>query len=346
MTEAFSADLKEWIVSFLGGDLYVSSAVPLRPEVRRKIETVPGVAAVAPMRQFEVEWVLNPEQNEVVGFMAFDPGAYTQVTQFTFSDSTIDQAGAVRELADGGAIFLSSVLAERFQVRQGDTVYLKTRSGVRPFRVAAEIVDFTNQGEVIQGSWIDMKRYFHIDDATTFLVKTTPGADIDGVKQKIDDLYGKRYQLILESNASIRDRVLKLMDQAFAMFDVLALISIVVASLGVINTLTMNVIERTREIGMLRAIGMLRGQVVGMILAEAAVLGLIGGILGLAAGVIQTRVFLTAMVKMSGYQLEFALPLDSVITALVIAVLVSQAAAVLPARRATRTRILDAIHYE
>ena len=346
MTEAFSVDLKEWITSFLGGDLYVSSAVPLRPEVRRKLETVSGVAAVAPMRQFEVDWVLNPEQNEVVGFMAFDPGSYTQVTQFTFSDSTIDQAGAVRELANGGAIFLSSVLAERFQVRQGDTVYLKTRSGVRPFRVAAEIVDFTNQGEVIHGSWIDMKRYFHIDDATTFLVKTTPGADIEAVKQQIDDLYGKRYQLILESNASIRDRVLKLMDQAFAMFDVLALISIVVASLGVINTLTMNVIERTREIGMLRAIGMLRGQVVGMILAEAAVLGLIGGILGLAAGVIQTRVFLTAMVKMSGYQLEFALPLDSIITALVIAVLVSQAAAVLPARRATRTRILDAIHYE
>ena len=130
-----------------------------------------------------------------------------------------------------------------------------------------------------------MKRYFRLNDATTYLVKTASGTDIDELKLRVDDLYGKRYQLILEFNASIRERALRLMDQAFAMFDVLAMISIVVASLGMINTLTMNVIERTREIGMLRAIGMQRGQVVGMILAEAGLMGIIGGILGLGAGV-------------------------------------------------------------
>ncbi len=191
-----------------------------------------------------------------------------------------------------------------------------------------------------------MKRYFLLNDATTYLVKTTPGTNIDELKQRVDDLYGKRYQLILESNASIRERALRLMDQAFALFDVLAMISIVVASLGVINTLTMNVIERTREIGMLRAIGMQRGQVVGMILAEAALMGIIGGMLGLGAGIVQAWVFLKAMVSMSGYRLDFILPQAGVVVAVGIALIVSQIAAVFPAIRATRTHILDAIHYE
>jgi putative ABC transport system permease protein len=346
MTGSFSADLEEWVASFLGGDLYVGSALPLRPEVRRKLEALPGVAAVAPMRQFNVEWVLGPDQTEKVVFTAFDPAAYTQVTKFTFSDSSVDQATAIRRLAEGGAVFLSSVLAEKFNVHSGDIIRLRTRSGLRTFVVAAEVVEFNNQGAVIQGNWNDMKRFFHIDDATTYLVKAQPGTDIEALKNQIDDLYGKRYHLILESNSSIRTRVLRLMNQAFAMFDVLALLSIVVASLGVMNTLTMNVIERTREIGMLRAIGMLRSQMVGMILAEAALLGLIGGGLGFATGIIQTRVFLAAMVKMSGYQLEFVMPTTGILSAVVIALLVSQLAAILPARRAARTRILDAIHYE
>ena len=77
-----------------------------------------------------------------------------------------------------------------------------------------------------------------------------------------------------------------MMAQSFSMFDVLAMISVIVASLGVVNTLTMNVMERTREIGMLRSIGMTRWQVVWMVLAEAAIMGIMGGILGVLLGVL------------------------------------------------------------
>ena len=346
MTGSFSADLKNWMASYIGGDLYVGSSVAIRPEVRGKLEAMDGIETVAPIRQFEVEWVQDNNRSEKIQFMAFDPASYTRVTQITFNDSSIDSGSAVRQLAAGGSVFLSSVLAERFHVKPGEKIILRTRRGLKPFIVAAEVVDFSNQGLVIQGSWKDMKRYFLLNDATTYLVKTTPGTNIDDLKQRVDDLYGKRYQLILESNVSIRERALRLMDQAFALFDVLAMISIVVASLGVINTLTMNVIERTREIGMLRAIGMQRGQVVGMILAEAALMGIIGGMLGLGAGIVQAWVFLKAMVSMSGYRLDFILPQAGVVVAVGIALIVSQIAAVFPAIRATRTHILDAIHYE
>lgn len=97
---------------------------------------------------------------------------------------------------------------------------------------------------------------------------------------------------------------------------------------------------------MLRSIGMTRGQTLGMVLAESAVMGMIGGVLGLGFGVVLTRIFLWSMTAMSGYKVSFILPVEAVWIGLLIALVVSQFAAILPASRAARTKILEAIHYE
>jgi putative ABC transport system permease protein len=208
------------------------------------------------------------------------------------------------------------------------------------------VVDFYNQGLVVQGDWNTMWRHFRLNDASMLLVKVASGMTIPQVKQNIEALYGDRYHLTLETNTSIRKQALSLMDQAFRMFDVVALISIVVGSLGVINTLTMSVIERTQEIGMLRAIGTARSQIIRMVLAESGLMGVIGGVLGLATGVILARILFIGMTTMSGYKLTFTLPPEGILVSLVMALIVSQLAAISPARRAARTRILEAIHYE
>ncbi len=172
------------------------------------------------------------------------------------------------------------------------------------------------------------------------------GIRADEVSARIDDLLGKRERLVVISNEQLLGQANNLLSQAFRMFDVLAIISMVVGFLGIANTLTMNVMERTQEIGMLRAVGMTRGQVVKMIMAEAALMGLIGGILGVVFGIILSRILMQAMTAMSGYVLEYILPTERVIFALIIALLVSQVAAFLPSLRASRIRVLEAIHYE
>jgi putative ABC transport system permease protein len=243
-------------------------------------------------------------------------------------------------------VFISNVLAEKYSYQIGDPLTLRTRLGTHQFQVMGTIIDFSNQGMVVQGSWMDMERYFRLNDANTFLIKTEEGYAADDVKERIDRLYRKRYQLVLESNDAIRAKVFALMDQAFSMFDVLALLAIVVASLGVINTLTMNVLERTRELGMLRAVGMTRGQVVRMVLAEAVLIGLIGGVLGLIAGVVLTHIFLMGMNAMSGYQVEYIWAPGNLVLTFVAALIISQLAAIFPARRAARVKVLEAVHYE
>jgi putative ABC transport system permease protein len=346
MTQSFAGDLRAWMQAYIGGDIYIGSSIPLRGDVAHRIESVAGVSAVAPIRYFNVDWRTPDGETQTINFMAFSPASYSRVTSFVFSEAGVDVEEVVSQLNQGNSVLLSSVLAEKYGLTAGDSINLRTSAGLSKFTIAAVVVDFYNQGLVVQGSWEDMRRYFRINDASTFMVKVGDGYPIEQVQQRIDDLYGKRYRLSLESNTSIRSRALSLMDQAFSLFDVMALIAVAVGSLGVINTLTMSVIERTQEIGMLRAVGMTRGQVVRMVLAEAGLMGLFGGVLGLATGIILARILFSGMTAMSGYKLTFVMPVDGVLITLLAALILSQIAAVFPALRAARIKILEAVHYE
>lgn len=346
MTDSFKGDLDIWLKGYVGGDLYITSPLSLGKDVWRRLEAVDGVAAVAPVRYFEVKWRPPGGGEEALTFMAIDPASHSRVTSFVYSQAEPDPAGALVRLAGGDAVYVSSILAEKYGLQPGDSLWLQSPGGMRPFLIAAVVVDYYNQGLVVSGSWLDMNRYFRQKDANAFMIKVAAGYAPDEVKQRIDDLYGRRDRLIIESNQALLGRVSTLMTQAFSLFDVLALISLFVGFMGITNTLTMNVMERRREIGMLRAVGMTRAQVGRMVVAEAALIGLVGGILGVIFGVILARIFMLAMTAMSGYKLTFLLPAARVGLALLAAVIVAVIAALLPALRAARTRILEAIQYE
>lgn len=346
MTDSFRGDLEVWIDAYIGGDLMVNSPTPMRSQVMRRLEAMPGVAAVTPMRTLPVSWQLPDGAVENLVFMGVDPATYLRVTGFVFSDSQVDAAAATRQLMAGNTLFISSVLAEKHDLQPGDVLRLRTRSGDQDFHIAAVVVSFFNQGLTVHGSWSDMRRYFKTSDASAYLVKVAEGYPTETVRLRIEDAFAKRQGLSVVSNQAVIDQVFRLLNQAYSMFDVMAIIAMLVGALGVVNTLTMNVAERIQEIGMLRSIGLTRGQTLVMVLAESLLMGLIGGVLGLAFGVLLTRIFLWSMTAMSGYKINFVMPVMAVAAGLVIALLVSQLAAIFPARRAARTRILDAIHYE
>jgi putative ABC transport system permease protein len=212
--------------------------------------------------------------------------------------------------------------------------------------VAAIVVDFYSQGRVVQGSWNDLRRYFGVNDATYFFVKLEPGEPVTLGQERIEEVYGLRFHLTVENNQELRDQAMRLAAQVFGLFDVLALVAIAVAAFGVVNTLTMSVTERTREIGALRGLGMKRSQVMRMILAEAGLMGVIGTSLGLVFGLFLSRVFLLAVTETRGYDLAYVFPVGGMVVSLLITIILSQLAAIWPARRAARMRIVEAIQYE
>jgi putative ABC transport system permease protein len=347
MTESFKGDVEDWLAGYMGGDLYITSSVNLRDNLWHRIETVEGVSAITPIRYFDVDMQTQDGGTETILFSAVDAPSYSQVTSYIYNDlAGQDEAQAMAKLNEGDAIFVSSVISELYDVDVGDDLMLMTKTGFEPFEVAAVIVDFYNQGLVIHGSWQDMSRHFRVRNANAFMVKVEGDTAVSTVIDRIETLFGERYHLVIESNQSMKQRASQLMRSAFSMFDVLALIAMIVAFLGISNTLTMNVLERTQEIGMLRSIGVTWQQVLGMILAEAGALGLLGGVLGIIFGLFLSRLFLASMATMSGYSLSFVLPWPRVVAGLIVSIIISHLAAILPARRATQVQILDAIRFE
>lgn len=345
MTRSFTEDLFAWMDAYIGGEAFVGAAVPLPLDLQGKMESVPGVERAAPVRYVDVVW-MNGEDEEPITLMAVDPSSYRDVTRFVFTDPEVNPEEALYALDQGGSIFISSVISEKYGIEPGDSLLLKTRAREQSFIVAGVVLDFYNQGMVITGSWMDLVTHFRVQDVSLFLIKSEVGWDPSAVISQIDEQYKDEYNLVIESNSALKQRANGLMSQAFSMFDVLGILAVMVAALGVLNTLTMSVVERTREIGMLRSIGMTRMQTVQMILAEAGLLGIIGGLLGLVFGLALTRIFLAAMGAMSGYALAFVMPARAMWMSVAVAIGTSLLAALLPAIKAARTPMLTAIHYE
>jgi len=147
----------------------------------------------------------------------------------------------------------------------------------------------------------------------------------------------------LQTHKEFVASVNKQMDQFFLLLYVLLALSVIVSLFGIVNTLVLSVFERTRELGMLRAVGMSRRQVRRMIRSESVVTALIGGVLGMVIGV-----FLSAIVTkaLSNDGVAFNLPVGTLIAFLVVAMVAGVVAAILPARRASRLDVLEALQYE
>jgi putative ABC transport system permease protein len=191
-----------------------------------------------------------------------------------------------------------------------------------------------------------MRQYFRVDDVSAFQVGVEEGYNPEEIREAIERLYGTRRSLGTFSNEALKEVAMGISNQSMGLFNVLSWISVIVASLGVVNTLLMNVMERTREIGMLRGVGMTRWQVVKMILAESAVMGTIGGALGIGVGTVLSRVFVEGANAMQGYNLSYLMPAQTLAFAIVVGLGVSQVAALWPSARAARLRVIEAIQYE
>jgi putative ABC transport system permease protein len=132
-------------------------------------------------------------------------------------------------------------------------------------------------------------------------------------------------------------------NQILGIFYVLLALCVLVSLFGIVNTLALSVLERTRELGMLKAIGMTRRQVRRMVRHESVITALIGAVLGIAVGLFLAALSTTAL---SSEGLKFSLPVGALIAFTIVAIVAGMLAAILPARRAARLNVLTALQYE
>jgi putative ABC transport system permease protein len=323
----------------------------MRESFASQLRSVPGVQSISPVRVLTIKAAPGslPSGNDAdlqFYYEALDPVTFRQIGDMEFAANQGEAGANWARLIQGKAVFISNMVADRYNLHQGDELVLLTRRGEQPFYIAAEVTDFGGQGQVIYGTYEDLDRWFNEQGVDRFTLDVAPGYSIDAVAQDIEARYKDSENISLQTTQAFKESILDMVEQSFRLFDVLNLIGVIIGSLSVINTLTMNVIERQREIGGLRSLGMTRRQVLRMVLAEALALGVMGGAYGFVIGYFIAQVVILGTNMMAGYDLVYQFTPKPYLIGALIALVFVQAAAIYPARRAARVNIVEAIKHE
>lgn len=343
LTDSFKDSIDRWVERSIGADVFVAAEpfdLSINKSYIKRIAAIPGVKEVSPVRFFFVR-----VGDKTFTFRAIEPKTFRPMADLQFVEGTSDSAW--RRLERENALFISTVVADRLKLGSGDSIKIKTNEGPKAFPVAGVIVDFGGEtGDVIVGSRTVMKRYFDLDDVNSFRIKTETGAAPKTVAKRIKKRIGDELSLRVEDINEFKSMINTQINVTFAAFNVIILIAIVVAAVGIINTTMMNILERIREIGILRAVGSTKWQIRKTILAEAAMTGAGGFVLGLPLGVYMSINVISTMRALTGYDVDYVFPLQSVALSAAIALIFSTLIALLPAQIAAGTKIIEAVHYE
>src|SRR5206468_9307329 len=191
------------------------------------------------------------------------------------------------------------------------------------------------------------KQYWRDELVDAFDLWLDAGADQQAVISNIKEQYGEPYQLFISTHGELRKAVVHIMEQSFVVNYAVEIVAIVVAIFSVINTLLASVLDRTREIGVLRAIGATQAQVRRMVVTEAGWMGLIGGLLGLFAGSVMAYHHVVYNTKeLTGWTFQFYYPYGVALFSVLAAVILCLLAGYGPAKQAASTPIVTAIGYE
>jgi putative ABC transport system permease protein len=368
MQVSFKAELERWIDSAVGGDFWISGVSAMRPEVGQRIAQTAGIGAITPERWMYVNVTgvttysvssragipvasaANTngfkEKRELILFRVIDPATRPDVTSVRFSEDQDKAQELWNDFAAGDAVLVAGYVQQTFGLKRGDLLRIRTARGEHDFRVAGIVTDILQGGRSIIGSWSDMRKYFGQDNASFYIARLAPGANAKTVEQSLKDGIAKSRHLTIQSGDEWRTEMRNMSLQFFTLFDAIVYVAVIVGALGVVNTMTMSVLERTREIGMLRGIGMTRAQVTWMVLAEAAAMGVIAALFGIGAGLGLSFIMVSGMKQGTGWSVSWVFPAQSLYVSIIIALVVSQVAAIYPTWRAVRTVIVETIKHE
>jgi putative ABC transport system permease protein len=265
-----------------------------------------------------------------------DLPAMREMTQLTVVDGSLDELSS-------GQVVIDDRVAEQQGLAPGDQVQVTLpRADPRSFTV----VGVYERNALVQGY------VFSAEDADGLrspnpnqgFVRLREGADPEPVQRELERLLADSPEVLVQDQSGYVEQQTRIFDQILVFVQILLVLAMVIAVLGVINTLVLSVIERTRELGLLRAIGLGRGATMRMVTVESVVISLFGALLGTVVGAGLGAAVVRAL-RDEGFS-DLAFPWGLMVTYLVVAALVGVVAAVIPAIRAARLNVLQAIAYE
>ncbi len=345
---SFVSSMGDWVDQTLSADLWITSAarvagggatLPMADELRGPLSAMHDVERVERVRMADIEYRDYP-----IKLISSDIAAFDGRVRLLMLEGT--QEDAVRKMRKG-AVVVAENFSRRFGVHLGDRIPLAVKNGTRMFDVCGVIVDYTSDmGAVLldRATYVDAWGDERVD---TYKLYLRPGADPEPIRRTINERFGERYDLFVLTNREFRHEVIAMLDQAFAEMHVLEAIAIVIAVMGIVNALLANVLDRVREIAILRAVGMLRAQVRKMVVVEGLLVGVVGVMGGVALGVAIGHVLLEYInVLQTGWYLPYRPSWTAVVETAALVVVSAALAGWYPARYAAALAVAEGLGYE
>lgn len=349
--------LHEWVQNSISSDLIVTSGSPvgagdqslaMNQSLGEKIAELPDIEAVLPIRRRKIEF-RSAHLNTRVLILAFDARPFYEIDKKRGMKSS--DVELYRQLADHpGGCLVSQNFAALHRVRDGDSISLKSDKGPVELMVLGRLEDYSWNHGTIFINRPDFLKYWNdskVDVYDVYIPKGTKPETMKAVQENILRKYGAQNSLVILTRAELQTHIDNMIERLYGIAYSQQIVVMFVAALGVVTALLISVLQRRREMGLLRAIGASRSQVVHSVLAEAGFMGLIGTAIGLLVGVpLQWYVLNVLILEESGYLFPVLVPWLGALFIACAAMVTATLAGLGPAVFAVRQRIPEAIAYE
>lgn len=348
MVGSFRETVLIWMNDRLPADLYLRPAGEPAPdrhptvslELADKISKLPGIAGVDRLRAYEISYDGMPATLASVDLSALRSDHKSNF----FSGRPTEQV--LSQIRNADAVVVSEPFTYKHYVRAGDTITL-TLGAARPsFRVADVYYDYGSERGSILMDRQTMLRYLPDPAPSNLAIYVAPNTSVETVREEITQA-AAGYRVLLFSNRDLRTEAIRIFDRTFAITYALEAVAVIVAVMGIAGALLALVIDRRREIGLLRFLGAAAGQVRKQILVEAGLLGLLASLAGLALGFALSLVLIYVINKQSfGWTIRFHWPVAVLLGAITVVYVSTVLAGLYPAQVAVRLNPLEAVHEE
>jgi putative ABC transport system permease protein len=352
MVSSFRHTVQTWLGETLQGDIYISapsltanaSSAVIDPQIMQTVRNWPGVERADVLRSVTVD-----SPNGPVHVAATDNPSILDERLFI---STVGPADTLSQRFLNGGVLVSEPFANRLGIPahlpiQGTNLELQTGRGLQTFPVLGVYYDYAStQGTVLMdlGTY---RRGWDDPAITAISLRLKPGAPVDAVANQLQAALVGGQNLLVRPNQALRQDVLAVFDRTFAITGALQLLATIVAFIGVLSALLSLELERQRELGILRALGLTIRQLWNLVLLETGLLGWVAGLLALPTGYVLALILVYIINRRSfGWTLQMQVGWQPFAQAMLIAVSAALLAGLYPAQRMSRMITSEALRSE
>jgi len=347
MVSSFRSTVALWLDATLRADIYISApslrssrtASQLDPQIVQHVRAVPGIEAIASGRSVIVE-----SEHGLTEVFALDrpPGRGPRYLLRAGDPAAVWQAFGANE-----AVLVSEPYAYRHGIGIGDRVRLRTDDGERTFPVAGVYYDYESGPGVVLMNRELYERHYRDRAIGALGLYLRPHAAMDEVMAALRTALGGGQEVLIRSNREIRQASLEIFDRTFTITNVLRLLSILVAFIGILSALMALQLERAKELAVLRATGFTPVQVTGLVTVQTGFMGLVAGVLAVPVGLVMSLILIHVINRRAfGWSMQTLVPADVLIQAVLLALLAALIAGLYPGWRMARTRPAAALREE